>query len=97
MPVAALLKRPDAFLPIAMSLAVLTLVLVAVFAFGAGPEPDEGTAAHVFQLLIAGQLPIVLFFAATVLPRAPRSASIVLTLQAAAGLAALAPVFAFGL
>ena len=50
-------------------------------------------AAHIFQLLIAGQLPIVAFFAIKWLPRTPRQALQVLVLQAGAGLAALAPVF----
>lgn len=61
--------------------------------FGVAREADEGTAAHIFQLLIATQLPVVAFFAIKWLPRSPRQAMQVLALQAAAGLAALAPVF----
>jgi hypothetical protein len=57
------------------------------------PQADEGAAAHVFQLLLVVQLPIVAFFAIKWLPRDPRHALYVLALQAAAGLAALAPVF----
>jgi hypothetical protein len=39
------------------------------------------------------QVPIVLFFAAIWLPRAPRQALPILGLQAVAALAAMAPVF----
>jgi hypothetical protein len=42
---------------------------------------------------MAGQLPVVAFFAIKWLPRSPRQALLVLALQAGAALAALAPVF----
>jgi len=88
-----LLKRPSAFLPVVMSVAALTVVLVAVVFFGAVREADEGTAAHLWQLLVAGQLPLVAFFAFKWLPRAPRAALPVLAVQLVALLAALAPVY----
>ena len=61
--------------------------------FGAAREADEGATAHIFQLLLLVQLPIVAFFAIKWLRRFPRQSLLVLALQAAAGLAALAPVF----
>jgi len=88
-----MMKQPSAFLPVAMSLVALATVLGHVAIFGVVHEADEGTPAHIFQLLIAGQLPIVTFFAVKWLPRTPRQALQVLALQASAGLAALAPVF----
>src|ERR1044072_450396 len=88
-----LLKRPSAFLPLALAFAALATVLVHVSVFGAAREADEGTAAHLWQLLMGGQLPIVAFFAIKWLPRDPRQGLIILALQAGAGLAALAPVF----
>ncbi len=91
------LKKPSAWIPLAMSLAALAVVLTHVAIFGAAREADEGTAAHLWQLLMAGQLPIVAFFAIKWLPRIPKQALVVLTLQAGAGLAALAPVFFLGL
>jgi len=97
MPVSTLLKQPSAFLPVLMSFAALALVLGVVAVFGVVHEADEGTAAHVFQLLMAAQVPIVAFFAVKWLPRSPRQALVVLLLQAVAGLAALAPVFLLGL
>ena len=88
-----LLRQPSAFLPVAMSVAALTLVLVSGALFGAAHEADEGTAAHLWQLLVGGQLPVVAFFAIRWLPCAPRSALPVLAVQGLALLAALAPVY----
>ena len=42
---------------------------------------------------MVGQLPVVAFFAVTSVPKRPGPALLVLALQAAAALAALAPVF----
>jgi len=92
-----LLKQPSAFLPVAMSLAALATVLGHLAMFGVIREADEGTAAHIFQLLLIAQLPIVAFFAIKWLPQHPRPALQILALQAGAGLAALAPVYYFGL
>ncbi|OOG52983.1 hypothetical protein [Rhodanobacter sp. C03] len=93
------LKRPSAFLPLAMSVAALVLVLshVAMVGAGAARQTDEGATAHIFQLLIAGQVPLVAFFAIKWLPRAPRFSLPVLALQAIAVIAALAPVYFFNL
>jgi len=87
------MKQPSAFLPLAMSLAALALVLGHAAIFGVVHEADEGAAAHIFQLLMAAQIPLVAFFAIKWLPRAPRPALLVLALQAAAGFAAIAAVF----
>ena len=97
MTLATMLKRPSAFLPLVMSLAALATVLVYVAKYGVVREPDEGAAAHVWQLLMAAQVPVVAFFAAKWLPRTPRQALYILALQAAAALAALAPVFLLNL
>jgi len=87
------LKRPSAFIPLAMSFAALALVLGHIAFFGTAREADEGAAAHLWQLLMAGQTPVIAFFAIRWLPRTPTQASIVLGLQALAGLAAAAPVY----
>ena len=86
-------KQPSALIPLAMSCAALAIVLGHIAMSGVGREADEGTAAHLWQLLMAGQLPVVAFFAIKWLPRSPRQALLVLGLQAGAALAALAPVF----
>jgi len=90
-----MMKLPSAFLPVVMSLGAFATVVVSLAMFGVDGirQPDEGTAAHIWQLLMAGQVPIVAFFAIKWLPRAPRQAVPVLALQAGAGLTALAPVF----
>jgi hypothetical protein len=89
----SLMKQPSALLPLAMSLAALALVLGHAALFGIVHEADEGTAAHVFQLLMAGQMPLVAYFTVKWLPRAPAGTLRVLALQAAAALAALAAVY----
>jgi hypothetical protein len=87
------LKKPSALLPVAMSLAALAVVLIHVIRFGVAREADEGAAAHIWQILMAAQIPIMAFFAIKWLPRTPREALLVLALQGVAALAALAPVF----
>jgi hypothetical protein len=95
----AILKHPSAFIPLTMSLTALAILGVATInsflyqGHGLVREPDEGTAAHLWQILMAGQLPVLLFFAIKWLPRAPRQTLYVLTLQAGAALASMAPVF----
>jgi hypothetical protein len=76
-----------------MSMAALVTVLYHIARFGIAPETDEGAAAHIWQLLMAGQLPVVVFYATKWLPRAPRLALQVLAAQLGAALAALAPVY----
>jgi hypothetical protein len=92
-----MIKRPSAFLPVAMSCTALAVVLVHIAVFGAAREADEGSSAHIFQLLMVAQVPIVAFFAINWLPRIPGRALQVLALQVGAGVAALAPVFYFNL
>ena len=80
-----------------MSFGALAMVLAHVAIFGVVHEADEGTAAHIFQLLMIAQVPIVAFFAIKWVPRTPRQALIILALQTVAALAAFAPVFLLGL
>ena len=92
----ALIKRPSAFLPVAMSLVAVSLAFGHILVAGTAPQADEGTAAHLWQLLMAAQIPIIMFFAIRWLPQTPKSALPVLGLQAFAAVAALAPVFVLG-
>lgn len=93
MTLSAMMKRPSAFLPVAMSVAALATVLGHVALFGAAREADEGAAAHIFQLLMITQVPVVAYFAIKWLPRTPKRAMVILALQASAALTALSPVF----
>ncbi len=91
----ALLKRPSALLPLVMSATALAIVIAYATMFGTARQADEGTAAHLWQLLMAGQLPIIAFFALKWLPAEPKRALFVLALQFVAGCAAAFPVFYF--
>jgi hypothetical protein len=88
-------KHPSAFVPVAMSAAALAIVIGYAATFGVARQADEGTAAHLWQLLMAGQLPVVLFFALRWLPAAPRQAIPVLVVQIGAAVAAMFPVWWF--
>jgi len=87
------MKKPSALIPLAMSLAALGLVVGHALVYGIVHEADEGAAAHIFQLLMVAQLPIIGYFAIRWLPKRPRQALLVPALQAGAGLAAFAGVF----
>lgn len=101
----SLLKKPSAFVPLLMSAAALALL---VGYFVTGPHApnivtvngvtreDEGTAAHLWQLLMALQFPVIGWFAAKWLPRDPKGACSVLVLQLLAGAAAAFPVWYVG-
>jgi len=94
---AVITRQPSAFLPLAMSLAALALVLVHVAIYGAVREVDEGATGHLWQILMAAQIPIVAFFAIKGLPRSPKPTLKVVILQAGALLANIAAVFFFNL
>jgi hypothetical protein len=90
-----LMRVPSAWLPILMTLCALALVVgwVAIHGIDQEPPADEGPAARIFQLLLAGQLPIMAFFAIKWLPQVPRQALQILVLQVGAALSAFALVF----
>ena len=91
-----LLSKTSAWLPIAMSFAALlsTLGYIAVVGINQVKTPqDEGIGAHIFQLLIGAQLPIILFFLLKWFPQKPKQAFIVLILQVLAIIIAFAPVY----
>lgn len=92
-----LVRKPSAAIPIAMSACALATVLAAVAFFGARHQPDEGAAAHIFQILIAGQLPFLAWFVLHWANRDLKGALAILALQGAAIVIALFPVWYFGL
>jgi hypothetical protein len=91
----SLLKRPTGFIPITMSLTALGIVIGYAAMYGVARQADEGAAAHLWQLLMAGQLPLIAFFAIKWLPKAPKECALVLVLQGAAALSAMFPVWWF--
>ena len=86
-------QRPSAWLPLAMSAIALAIVGHHLSFYGAAPEADEGAAAHVWQLLMIGQVPIIAWCAFNRRRRRTR----VLAAQLLALLLALAPVYLLGL
>jgi hypothetical protein len=92
-----MLKQPSAFLPVAMSFAALALLLGHLAIYGIVRGGDEGASAHLFQLLIVAQVPIVAYFSIRWLPKTPKQAIGILALQVGAAILALAPVFYFDL
>ena len=89
----SLMRQPSALFPLVMSLVALAIVLAHAAMFGVVHEADEGTPAHLFQLLMVGQVPFVAYFGIKWLPQHPRQALQVLALHVAAALAAFASVF----
>jgi hypothetical protein len=59
------INRMSAIAPLAMSVLAFILVLVAVATGWDAGKTDEGSAAHIFHLLIALQLPFIVAFLAT--------------------------------
>ena len=90
------IRHPSAILPIAMSMAAIATVIYHIAMFGIAPEPDEGAAAHLWQLLMAGQVPVVAFYAVKWLPQTPKTAMMVLSMQVGAAFAAVAPIILLG-
>ena len=89
----SLLKEPSAYLSMAMAFACLALVVGHFAVYGNLHEVDEGAAAHIFQLLMVAQVPIVGYFAIKWLPRSPMETVQVLAVWAAVVIAAFAGVY----
>ena len=87
------LKYPSAWLPLAMSGGGIFLVVLHVARYGVTHDTDEGTSAHLFQILMVLQVPIVGYFAVKWLPQAPGPAMRVLALQGLGIVAAFASVY----
>jgi hypothetical protein len=87
-----LLKQPSAWIPIMISFLALTMIIIYVAAFGIVQQEDEGTPAHIFQLLMLMQLPIGAYFALKWLPKRPMQTLIVLALQAVAWIIPIATI-----
>ena len=91
--VVALTKKPSAFLPLAMSFTALAVLGIAATMGDLVRQPDEGVTAHIWQILMGGQIPVLIFFAVKWVRRAPKQTLYVLAFQAAAVISAMAPVY----
>lgn len=93
------IHRLAGILPLVLSLAAFALVTSALLFNWVTPQPDgdEGAPAHIFQLLIVAQPPLIILFLATTASNDWRRTGKWLALQAAAIGLALFPVFYFQL
>jgi len=79
-----------------MSSIALLLVLAHVATVGVAPQADEGAAAHIWQLLMVAQLPVIAYFGIRWVPPAPKQGLMVLVTQLAFALGAALPVLLLG-
>lgn len=87
------LWKPSGLAPVLMSLGALTAIGVHILKSGIAPQADEGTAAHLWQLFMAGQLPFVGWFMVRWVPEGGRRALAVSVIHVAAFGAAVLPVW----
>ena len=66
------LRRPTALIPVVMSAIAFAVVIGHIVLRGTTRQADEGSAAHLWQLLMAAQVPMIAYFAVRWVPRAPR-------------------------
>ena len=83
--------------PIALSAITFSVVVVVLTTGWQRWLTDEGTAAHIWQLLMILQVPLVALFLATANWRRPKDVAKTLALQAVAFGVAAAPVALFKL
>jgi hypothetical protein len=95
--IAVLVRKPSAIAPIIMSTIALAVVLISIATMGTQRQSDEGAAAHIWQLLMAGQLPMLIWFAFHWLRHDVRAGLPILGIQIVAFSAALLPVWLLGL
>lgn len=88
-----LLKKPSAWVPIAIPLVFFAVLIFGVMFGTIHREKDEGVGAHLFQIWLVLEPFMLGYFAITYLPRAPKQAVLVLALQIAAALLPISVVF----
>jgi hypothetical protein len=88
-----LLKRPIAFMPLLISAGFLIAFLIGLAQGTLVRQPDEGTEAHLFQILMPLQALIIAAFAISWLPKLPKAAAQVLCLQSSGLIAVLVVVY----
>ena len=91
-----MIAKPSAIIPLVMSAAALTTVIVHIIIAGTAPQPDEGTAAHIWQLLMAGQIPFIIHYLIKWVLQVPKRALPVLMMQIGSALAAICPIYLLG-
>ena len=79
--VATLMRKPIAWLSLALSLLAIGLIVANVVFVGLAPQADEGAEARIFQVLMLFDALVIGAFAVRWLPIAPKEASAVVALQ----------------
>jgi hypothetical protein len=87
------LRQPIVLFPLFCSFAGLALVIGHASVYGVVHEADEGAAAHIFQILMVVQAPVLILFLLRWLPRAPWKTLRLLTVEAGAMLLAFSSVY----
>ena len=85
-------NRVYAVIVVILSLTALGTVLIGT---GGPPQPDEGTAAHIFQLSIAGLVPSIALFMLTADRRRPMLSVATLAASAVALIVAFTLLYHF--
>lgn len=85
-------NRVCAAIVVILSLTALGAVLIGT---GGPPQPDEGTAAHIFQLSIAGLVPSTALFILTADRRRPMQSVATLAASALALIVAITVLYHF--
>jgi hypothetical protein len=95
----AVSAKPSAILPVLMSLVALVVAIIGVTSvLSSGRRPaDEGALAHIFQILVVAQVPVIGFFILRWIRSNARAVVLVLAVQGVALAAALLPVWYFKL
>jgi hypothetical protein len=88
-------ERPSAWVPLLMSGVAFGLLVTYVLFLGVNRSPtgDEGAAARIFQLLLAGQIPVIIYFAFKNFRKNFNETALVLFLQVLAGVLAIVSIF----
>ncbi|MGN6423621.1 MAG: hypothetical protein ACTHLA_09960 [Asticcacaulis sp.] len=89
--------KPSGALPLLMSLTALLIAVVYIATTGGQHQADEGAAAHIFQLMVVGQVPIIGFFLLRWIRTYPMACLGVVSRQILALVAALLPVWIYRL
>jgi hypothetical protein len=89
-------KKPSALIPVVMSLVAVVLFGIQLAIHGVKLVRADGAVAHLYQMLVVGQLPFIAFFAFRWLRRAPLQGLPVFAVQLVALATALVPVHMMG-
>ncbi len=92
-----LLKKPSAWIPIAIPLIFFAYIVIVISTVGIVREEDEGTGAHLFQIWLVLEPFMLGYFAFKYVLHARKEALRILGLQIAAALLPISVVFSLGL